>query len=314
VNALPDLPLEAWEPTRNTLHLWCQIVGKVKLATTHPLNHWWNVPLHVAVRGLTTRRLVRDDVSFRIDFDFLSDALRVSTDRGDAGEFALRDGLSVAEFDRNLHSLLSSFGVDVEIVENPFETPISAVPFPEDAKHASYDAEFAQRFWRALEWTDDVLTEFSGWFCGKQSPVHLFWHSLDLALTRFSGGRAAPPAGVDAVTREAYSHEVISFGFWPGDARTPFAAFYSYTAPEPSELVDEPLEPEAASWQPAPYGGHLAVLPYDTVRAADDPRSTLLSFLQSAYEAGARTAGWGRDELASTWCPTPSELQRLSSR
>jgi hypothetical protein len=309
VNALPDLPLEAWEPTRNTLHLWCQIVGKVKLATTHPLNHWWNVPLYVDVRGLTTRRLVRDDVAFRIDFDFLSHALRVSTDRGAERELALRDGLSVAAFDRALHALLSEVGVDVEIVERPFETPVSHIPFPEDAEHASYDAEFAQRFWRALEWIDDVLAEFSSWFCGKQSPVHLFWHSFDLAATRFSGARTDALAGADPVTLEAYSHEAISFGFWPGDPQTRFPAFYSYTAPEPKTLAQAALEPPAARWQEGP-NGHLAVLPYDEVRRADDPRATLLAFLESAYQAGARAAGWDRGGLASSWCPTPATVDR----
>jgi hypothetical protein len=236
VNALPDLPLEAWEPTRNTLHLWCQIVGKVKLATTHPLNHWWHVPLYVDVRGLTTRRLVHDGISFRLDFDFLAQALRVSTDRGDERAFELHDGLSVAAFDRQLHALLRELGVDVEIVEKPFGTPISEIAFPQDEEHARYDPEYAQRFWRVLEWVDDVLVEFAGWYCGKQSPVHLFWHSLDLAVTRFSGVRADTSAVGDPVSREGYSHELISFGFWPGDANTRFPAIYSSTAPEPEAL------------------------------------------------------------------------------
>jgi Family of unknown function (DUF5996) len=313
MNALPDLPLEAWEPTRNTLHLWCQIVGKVKLATTHPLNHWWNVPLYVDVRGLTTRRLVRGDASFRIDFDFLDHALRVETDRGERRELALHDGLSVAAFDRGLHAMLSDLGADVDILEEPFGTPVSATPFADDEEHSSYDGEYAQRFWRALEWIDDVFSEFAGWFCGKQSPVHLFWHSFDLALTRFSGARAAAAEGVDGVTREAYSHDAISFGFWPGDAQTRSAAFYSYTAPEPETLTTEPLEPEAASWQTVP-NGHLALLPYDVVRDAGDPRSMLLAFLESAYQAGSRAAGWDSHALVSAWCPAPGELRQLARR
>jgi hypothetical protein len=306
---LPDIPLEAWEPTRNTLHLWCQIVGKVKLATSHPLNHWWHVPLYVDVRGLTTRRLVHDDVAFRIDFDFVSHALRVSSDRGDEREFALQDGLSVAEFDRRLHASLAELGADVELLERPFGTPISEIPFAEDEEHASYDPAFAERFWRVLEWTDDVFAEYSGWFCGKQSPVNLFWHSLDLAVTRFSGARVETGGPAESVEHEAYSHEVISFGFWPGDANVRYPAFYSYTAPEPESLTQAALHPDGAYWQEA-GNGHLALLPYDVVRRANDPRATLLSFLESAYQAGARAAGWDRDGLMSSWCPTPAQPDR----
>jgi hypothetical protein len=302
---LPELPLEAWEPTRNTLHLWCQIVGKIKLASTHPQNHWWNVPLYVDVTGLTTRRLVRDGVSFRIDFDFLEHVLRITTDHGGARELELHDGLSVAAFDRRIHAALAELGVDVELVEKPFGTPISETPFPEDLAHAAYDGEYVQRFWRVLEWVDDVLSEFSGWYCGKQSPVHLFWHSFDLALTRFSGTRAAAASGADAVTQEAYSHEAISFGFWPGDAQTGFPAFYSYTAPEPESLAEAPLHPAAAAWQELP-NGHLAVLPYDAVRTMEEPRTEVLAFLESAYQAGAAAAGWDATGLRSSWCPAPA--------
>jgi hypothetical protein len=306
---LPDIPLEAWEPTRNTLHLWCQIVGKVRLATSHPLNHWWHVPLYVDVRGLTTRRLVHDDVSFRIELDFLSHVLRVTSDRADEREFALQDGLSVAEFDGRLHAALTALGADVELLEKPFGTPISAIPFAEDKEHASYDPTFAQRFWRVLEWVDDVFTEYAGWFCGKQSPVQLFWHSLDLALTRFSGARVDTAGRAESVEHEAYSHEVISFGFWPGDQNVRYPAFYSYTAPEPESLTQAVLEPDAAHWQEA-GNGHLALLPYDVVRQADDPRAALLSFLESAYQAGARAARWDRDGLMSSWCPTPAQRDR----
>jgi Family of unknown function (DUF5996) len=159
------------------------------------------------------------------------------------------------------------------------------------------------RFWRALRWIDWTLQEFAGWFCGKTSPVHLFWHGLDLAVTRFSGRRAPENPNADRVTREAYSHEVISFGFWPGDQKVRMPAFYSYTAPEPAGLAEEPLRPEAASWQQLFGSSHLALLPYDEVRNAPDPRRTLLEFLQSAYDAGAATAGWDADALRSSWCP-----------
>jgi hypothetical protein len=310
MSALPELPYPAWEQTKETLHLWAQIVGKVKLASTAPRNHWWNVPLYVGVRGLTTRRMQpRDDLAFAVDFDFLDHALVVRTDRGDSRSFALHDGLSVAEFDRRFHAALAELDLDVEIKESPFGVP-TTTPFPEDVQHASYDADYVVRFWRALEWVDGVLDEFSGWYCGKASPVHLFWHSFDLAHTRFSGRRAPSSPDADPVTREAYSHEAISFGFWPGDASTRFPAFYSYTAPEPANLADQPLRPEAAAWVAAPTGS-LAVLPYDAVREAEDPKATLLAFLLSAYDAGARAAGWDREELTSAWCPAPHQLDSL---
>jgi hypothetical protein len=306
---LPELPLEAWEPTKTTLHVWAQIVGKVKLAATAPRNHWWNVPLYLDVRGLTTRRLHHGQVSFQIDFDFVDHRLVVQTNGGQQGSFPLHDGLSVASFDRHLHQLLDQLGVDVAIREDPYGVPMTT-PFPDDTTHAAYDPVYVRRFFTVLDWVDSVLEEFSGWYCGKQSPVHLFWHGFDLAVTRFSGRRAPPRAGADPVTAEAYSHEVISFGFWAGDDTTPFPAFYSYTAPEPPGLADQPLQPAAAAWRQV-YGGSMALLGYDQLRDAHDPRSTLLGFLQSAYDAGVRTAGWDRQELTSSFCPSPAELQAL---
>jgi hypothetical protein len=297
---LPELPLEAWEPTKITLHLWVQIVGKVKLASSAPRNHWWHAPLYVDVRGLTTRRLHRGGVTFELAFDFVDHRLVLRTTAGDERAFPLRDGLSVAEFDDRLHGLLGEAGVDLVIREEPFGVPMTA-PFPDDREHAAYDADSVVRFWRALDWADEVLEEFSGWFCGKQSPVHLFWHSLDLALTRFSG-RRAPPIDADPVTREAYSHELISFGFWAGDQNLGEAAFYSYTAPEPEGLRGAALRPAAARWTELPTGG-IAILPYEAVRTATEPRAALLAFLQSAYEAGAAAAGWDVEGLASSWCP-----------
>ena len=206
---LPELLLEAWEPTKTTLHLWAQIVGKVKLAATAPRNHWWNVPLYLDVRGLTTRRLHHGQVSFQIDLDFIDHRLVARTNRGQQGSFPLHDGLSVASFDRQLHQLLDQLGVDVAIREDPYGVPMTT-PFPADTEHAAYDLEYVGRFFKVLGWADTVLEEFSGWYCGKQSPVHLFWHGFDLAVTRFSGRRAPARDGADPVTREAYSHEVIS--------------------------------------------------------------------------------------------------------
>jgi len=298
---LPPLPYPDWEPTKETLHLWAQIVGKVKMGSSPPKNHWWHVPLYVDVRGLTTRLLhSADGTPFEIRFDFVDHRLVVETPR-DERSFELVDGLAVADFDRNLHGALGE--LDVTILEKPFGVPMTT-PFPEDRDHASYDADAVERFWRVLDWSGNVLEEFSGWFCGKQSPVHLFWHSLDLAMTRF-GGRAPAIADADPVTREAYSHEVISFGFWAGDQNLREPSYYSYTAPEPPGLHDRPLSPAQAHWGDLGTGS-IALLPYEIVRAASAPRQTLLEFLESAYEAGADAAGWNRADLMSSWCPIPA--------
>jgi hypothetical protein len=302
---LRELRLADWRPTKDTLHLYCQVVGKIRLATTPPRNHWWNVPLYVDVRGLTTRRLHHRDTTFDIALDFVDHAVVVRTADGRTDGFELHDGLDVAEFDRRLHGALGGLGVDVEIRELPFGAPMTT-PFPSDHEHAAWDREYVERFRETLDWTDRVLEEFSGWFKGKTSPAHLFWHGFDLAVTRFSG-RDAPPVDADPVTQEAYSSEVISFGFWAGDDNSD-AAFYSYTAPEPDGLRDEPLS--GGTWTDT-GSGSLAILPHEAVRQAVDPRTTLLAFLQSAYEAGARTAGWDTSSFESTWCPTPGQLDEL---
>jgi Family of unknown function (DUF5996) len=309
MTALPPLPLEQWEATKNTLHLWCQIVGKIRMASTAPRNHWWNVTLYVDVRGLTTRRMhAPDGTTFQIDFDFVDHELVVKTARGDRESFALVDGLSVAEFDARLHDLLRRLGVDVAVRESPYGLP-TTTPFPDDEADASYDRDAVVRFWRILDWTDTVFEEFAGWFCGKTSPVQLFWHSFDLAVTRFSG-RRAPVLPDDVVDREAYTHEVISFGFWPGDANVREPAYYSYTAPEPPGLRERQLRPNGTRWVEQ-GAGSLALLPYESVRTADDSRRALLAFLESAYEAGAELAGWNREDLASSWCPAPAQLGEL---
>ena len=305
---LPPLPLDGWRATKDTLHLYCQIVGKVRLATTPPRNHWWNVPLYVDVRGLTTRRMRHAGTTFQIDLDLVDHALRVRTSDGREDGFALDADLAVAGFDAGLHRVLASLGVDVEIREQPFGVPMTT-PFPDDREHAAWDRDAVERFWLVLDWTDRVLEEFSGWFRGKTSPVHLFWHSLDLAVTRFSGLPGAP-LDADAVTREAYSRELISFGFWAGDDNLGDAAYYSYTSPEPDGIRDQPLA--VGAW--TEYGaGSLAVLPYETVRTAHDPRATLLAFCQSAYEVGARLADWDAGGFESNWCPTPDQLQQLQA-
>jgi hypothetical protein len=304
---LPELHLADWRPTKDTLHLYAQIVGKIRLATTAPRNHWWNVPLYVDVRGLTTRRLHHHGTTFEINIDFVEHAAVVQTADGRSTSFELGSGVSVADFDARLHSALRALGIDVEIREQPFGIPMTT-PFAQDVEHASWDRGAIGRFGYVLDWSDTVFEEFSGWFNGKTSPVHLFWHSLDLAVTRFSG-RPSPPIDADPVTQEAYSQELISFGFWAGDDTFGDAA-YSYTAPEPEGLHDQPLP--VGEW--IEYGtGSLAILPYETVRSARDSRATLLAFCQAAYEAGARLARWDTTSFESKWCPTRTQLQQLQA-
>jgi hypothetical protein len=304
---LPGLPLAEWETTKTTLQLWAQIVGKVKMATAAPRNHWWHVALYVDVRGLTTRRLhAPSGLTFQIDFDFVDHQLWIRTSEGVGDSFPLVDGLSVAEFDRALHALLARLGIDVAIRELPFGVPM-ATPFPDDREHASYDRDAVVRFWQILDWTDAVFEEFAGWFCGKTSPVHLFWHSFDLAFSRFGGARAPELKAADPVTREAYSHEVIAFGFWPGDGEVPEPSFYSYTAPEPAGLRGRALAPDQASWAERGQAS-LAVLPYEAVRTATDSRGALFAFLESAYQAGAESAGWDLNTFMTQYHPLAKSL------
>jgi hypothetical protein len=262
---LPELHLADWRATKDTLHLYSQILGKVRLATTAPRNHWWNAPLYVDVRGLTTRRLHHRGTTFAISLDFVEHASLGRTADGRDASFNLRDGMPVADFDARVHATLAELGVDVAIKEQPFGVPMTT-PFPQDFEHASWDQEAIERFGRVLDWSDRVFEEFSGWFNGKTSPVHLFWHSFDLAVTPFSG-RPAPSLQTDPITHEAYSHEVISFGFWPGDDKVG-DAYYAYTAPEPPGLREQPLP--IGEWIDS-GAGPLTVLPYDAVRAAHDP-------------------------------------------
>lgn len=307
---LPEVALDQWAETKTTLHLWLQIVGKIRMASMRPRNHWWHVPLYVDVRGLTTRRMpAKGAVTLEISFDFIDHRLVVRTNRGEIDSFALADGLSVAEFDARVHAILDSRGLDLAIREEPYGLPF-ATPFPEDREHASYDREAVERYWRILEWSNDVLEEFSGWYCGKTSPVHLFWHGLDLAVTRFGGARAPTRPEFGRVDRETYTHEVVSFGFWMGDENVREPSYYAYTFPEPAELRREQLQPPAAAWSEQ-AGGSLALLPYAAVREATDPRTTLLAFLETAYRAGAGLSGWDQAALTSSWCPSPPQLDAI---
>jgi hypothetical protein len=301
---LPPLPLQEWEATKDTLHLWTQIVGKTRLALMPMRNHWWNVTLYPSARGLTTRRMPVAAHNLEIEIDLIDHRLQARTSESESG-FELHDGLSVAEFDRRLTTALESLNVHVAIREEPFGVP-TTTPFLADRDHASYDADAVTRFLHALQWSADVLEEFAGWYSGKTSPVHLFWHGFDLAVTRFSGKRVRTRPGIDAVTAEAYTHEVISFGFWAGDQNNPFPAYYSYTLPEPPELRHQVLRPKTAEWRAQPPG-FLAILRYEDVRSSLDPKTMLLEFLESAFEAGASLAGWDLADTATQWCPVPTD-------
>mgnify|MGYP001311054176 CR=1 FL=1 len=288
----PALPTESWKDTCATLHMWTQIVGKVRLALTPLVNHWWNVPLYVAARGLTTSRIPYGDRSFELWFDFIEHQLVLETSDGVVKKMPLVPR-SVADFYAEFMRMLRSAGIDVKIWRMPVEIP-DPIPFDQDRVHASYDAKSVEKFWRILSTVDSVFNEFRGGFIGKSSPVHFFWGSFDLAVSRFSGRRAPERPGADSVTREAYSHEVSSVGFWPGGGDVKGAAFYSYAAPEPQGFKEAATEPSAAF-----YNKELSefLLMYDDVRSAPSPSRSLLDFCQSTYESAARLGHWNRNEL-----------------
>jgi hypothetical protein len=289
---LPPLPLEQWEDTEETLHRYCQVVGKVRMELSAFRNHWWHVTLYVTPRGLTTSPIPYSKGTFEISFNLLENRLVVTTSEGVLFEFAI-DDLPVAEFYSRLMRGLGSFEIDASINTKPFDLDDEHT-LASDTYHRSFDRSEVQRYHRVLAWTDQVFKEFAGRFNGKQSPVQLFWHGLDLAVTRFSGRRAPERPDADKVTREAYSHEVISCGFWMGDTNMREPAFYSYTAPEPERLTEQPLRPNAAYWTPE---GGMALLMYEEVRKSDSPKATLLEFMESAYQAGAKTAEWDIEDF-----------------
>jgi hypothetical protein len=287
----PSLRLADWRPTCETLHRYCQVLGKVRLALAPPLNHWWHVPLYVSARGLTTSRIPYRGGALELALDLVRHDAVVTTSAGDEKRLPLLPR-SVAAFHAELLEVLRSLGVEVHVWRMPVEIP-DPVPFDEDEHHASYDPEFASRFFRVLSGAAGALDEFAGGFVGKQSPVHFFWGSFDLALTRFSGRRAPPRPGADRITAEAYSHEVTSVGFWPGTDGVTDAAFYAYAAPEPPGFRDAPV-PAPASWSAA-----LSefLLPYDAVREAPSPREAILAFCEATYAAAADLGGWDRGAL-----------------
>jgi hypothetical protein len=296
-DAWPSLPFEAWADTCATLHMWTQIVGKVRLTCTPWTNHSWHVPLYLTARGLTTSTMPHGTRLFQIDFDFLGRQLFIETSDGGKGTMKL-EPRSVASFYEELMAKLEELYVGVKIFTTPNEVP-DPIPFEEDREHDSFDAEYAERFWRVLLQTDRVLKAFRAGFLGKNSPVHFFWGSCDLAVTRFSGRPAPPhPGGIpglpDWVTREAYSHEVSSAGFWPGGAVSPTPIFYAYAYPTPDGFAEARVEPSGAFFSEE-MGEFM--LPYDEVRGSPDPDAQLMAFLESTYQAAADLAGWDRSSL-----------------
>ena len=290
--AWPALPLAQWKPTYHNLHMWTQMVGKVRMELTPRTNHWWNVPLYVSARGLTTSPIPYENDVFEIQFDFVDHKLSIDRSDGQRHELALGP-CTVADFYSEFMAALGSLGIKVDIFSKPVEVS-DPVPFAEDRLYRAYDAGAAHRFWRALASCDSVFKEFRARFLGKSSPVHFFWGSFDLAVTRFSGRRAPERPGADAVTREAYSHEVISAGWWPGGSGVDGPAFYCYTAPQPEGLATQRVRPDSAFYHPELKE---FILMYDEVRSATAPEHILLEFLQSTYEAGATLARWDREAL-----------------
>ncbi len=292
IEVWPSLPLDEWRDTYATLHMWTQIVGKTRLALAPMENHWWQVPLYVTARGLTTSPMPYATRSVEVEFDFIDHRLDVRTSDGATRSLALGPR-SVADFYAEYVQTLGALGIAVPLWPVPVEVE-HPVPFLEDRQHASYEARHANRFWRILIQADRLLKRFRGRFLGKCSPVHFFWGSFDLAVTRFSGRRAPEQPDADRMMREATSHEEISAGFWPGSGAVQTAAFYAYAAPEPVGFAEAQVRPSTAY-----YKREISnfILPYDSVRAAAAPDQTVLEFLQSTYEAAATLAGWDREAL-----------------
>jgi Family of unknown function (DUF5996) len=295
----PSLPFNEWRETCATLHMWTQVVGKVRLALAPRVNHWWQVPLYLSARGLTTSPVPYGERTFQVDFDFQEHRLLIETSDGGSREMRLAPR-TVADFYGEFMSSLRSLGLEVKIWTTPVEVA-NPVPFEKDEAHASYQPEYANRFWRALVQADRVLQKFRSRFLGKCSPVHFFWGSFDLAVTRFSGRPAPPhpgtPGVADSITREAYSHEVSSAGFWPGGDALPEPIFYAYAYPEPEGFKEFAVRPAGAYYN-ADF--REFVLPYEAVRGAADRDGALLDFLQTTYEAAAETGRWDRAALERT--------------
>jgi Family of unknown function (DUF5996) len=292
IQALPALPYDSWKDTLATLHMWAQIVGKVRLKLCPLVNHWWNVPFYITARGMTTSAMPYEQRDIEVQFDFIEHSIVLETSDGRVVAMAM-EPQSVADFYKKFMAALSELGVNVRIWTTPCEIP-NPTPFEKDYVHAAYDPEAAHKFWRILVWVDQIFKEFRAGFQGKASPVHFFWGSFDLAVTRFSGRRAPERPGADSITREAYSHEVSSAGFWPGGADIKGPAFYSYAAPEPPGFPEQRVGPQAAFYHPQMKE---FLLMYDDVRTAASPKDALMEFLQSTYDAAADLGKWDRKAL-----------------
>ncbi|GAB3482541.1 DUF5996 family protein [Nocardiopsis coralliicola] len=296
----PSIPLEEWERTKETLHRFEQVVGKIRLASSPRRNHWWHVPFRLTGTGITTRPMgiVDGNTLFTIDFDFVRHLLVARTIEGREASFPLA-GHSVASFYREVLSTLDGLGVHAEIAHPyPYDLPDSGRPFSEDTEHAIYHPAWATRYWQVLAQVSEVLEEFAAGYSGKTSPVHHFWHTFDIAVTRFGERKVEQPRDAGPLVREAYSEEAVSFGFWFGDDNVREPCFYSYTAPEPDGIAETRL-PEGAEWSPSGHG-HLALLRYGAAREAPDPRAAVLEFYEAAYEAGAALLSW---DAAAMACP-----------
>ncbi len=296
---LPELPLQLWEKTKMTLHLYVQIVGKIRLKVMPRKNHWWNITLYVNAKGITTSSMFYSDDSFEIQFNFIEHKLEITTSKGEFESFKLHDGLSVADFHDKLFSILNELGIEVKIVDKPYSLPDKnpiTTPFAQLTQYASYQEEYIEKFWHILLWVDAIFTEFSGRFYGKACPVHIYWHHMDIVVTRFSGKKVPLSPDMNIANKDAYSHEVISFGFWAGDENVHAPAFYSYTYPSPTDLDETSIQPSSAKWIDN-NGTPMALLMYDDVRKEADPKRALLNFMESCYQAGALLAGWNIEEM-----------------
>jgi len=294
-SVFPEFPLENWLATKETLHRYLQIVGKLRLALNSKKNHWWHLTLYVNSRGIYTGSIPNGDFSFEIQFDFIHHQLQVFTSKGDSRFFELKDGLSVKDFFHKLSDILNELAIDFEILAKPFDLSDS-IPFEECSQHNTYNPHAVHKAWQILVQVNMVLEEFSGRSYSKTCPVHIYWHHLDLVVTRFSGDKAPEMNTTSIVEREAYSHEVISFGFWFGDDNIREPAFYSYTYPAPQEINKTKLQPDSAKWVDS-NGSPMAILLYNDIREKDNAKELIMDFLESSYRAGASLSGWNLEDL-----------------
>jgi hypothetical protein len=313
---LPELPYDEWEDTKATLHLVTQIMGKVKLARHPKMGHWWHATLRVTPRGISTHTIPVSGGNFELELDVHDLRMNMVTSDGFREGFDLA-GKSVADVYKATMALLTKAGHPTQILAKPYDNPHSTIPFAEDREHNSWDQDAIKRWWQVMLFVHEVFTGIAGETFYRTSPVHLFWHSFDFAVTRFSGsGGMSVEDGERRSDIEAYSHEVISFGFWPGDPKVRMPAFYSYTAPEPTALPEAPLRPAQAWWQELP-SSHMALLKYDDVRAAADPHAAVVEFCRSAYEAGCKAASWDTasdNGTAHTWDRLDERFPRTQGR